>query len=110
VSAFVFGSPEAAEQQFRDEMSTLERETAHLALTDDGEGWDGPPLRGKRAFVFFPADALFPVPCTVFERSGQQVYVCLGKVNDLNSELIWVDASQVTTKSPQRGLFDEAKL
>lgn len=110
MNAFVFGSPEAEEQKYRDEIAQLDRETLHLALTDDGEGWDGPPPRGKRAFVFIPSDALFPVPCTVFERNSQQVYVCLGNVHDINSELIWVDASQVTTKSPQRGLFDEVQL
>ncbi len=106
MSKFIFGSPEAAEQQFRDEMAKLDKEIAHLALTDDGEGWDTEPLRGQKAFVYFPADAPFPTPCTIFERRGDQVYVCIGNVHDMNSELILVDASKVTTESPQRRLFE----
>ncbi len=105
MSAIVFGSPEAQRQQFDDEMDRLNREIAHLALTDDGDSWDSQPAQGKRAYVYHPADAAFPTPCKVFECRGDQVYVCLGKVGDMESELLWVDTKQVTTKKPQLALF-----
>lgn len=100
-----FGSRQAREQQFQDEMARFDRELEHLAITDHGEGWESGPLRGRRAYVYWPADAPFPTPCTVFEQDTDRVRVCIGDVGDVGSTLVWVDASQVTFRSPQLGLF-----